>query len=232
MSRLNDVVRLYESLDALRDKQGGVRTLDECSGRMSWPQRGVYFFFENGELRTDSGDGPRIVRVGTHALAAGSRTTLWRRLAQHKGVIRSGGGNHRGSIFRLVVGTALTGNRPAESCSTWGRESSAERMVRERELDHEKRVSGVIRAMPFLWLSIDDEPGAGSLRGLIERSTIALLSNYGREPIDPPSKRWLGHSCDRERVRRSGLWNQNHVDERDNPAFLKILERLINVVPA
>jgi hypothetical protein len=53
-----------------------------------------------------------IVRVGTHALETGSQTTLWKRLSQHRGQARSGSGNHRGSIFRLIVGTALIHNAP------------------------------------------------------------------------------------------------------------------------
>ena len=46
---------------------------------------GVYFFHEPGEERLDTGVGPRIVRVGTHALKIGSSTKLWTRLSQHKG---------------------------------------------------------------------------------------------------------------------------------------------------
>jgi hypothetical protein len=88
-------------------------------------------------------------------------------------------------------------------------------------------VSRVIGAMPFLWLAINDEPGAESLRGHIERNTIALLSNFGRKPLDPPSAGWLGHYCDRERVRKSGLWNSNHADERYDPAFISALEQLV-----
>jgi len=34
-------------------------------------------------------------------------TTLWARLSQHRGSAKSGGGNHRCSIFRLLVGRAL-----------------------------------------------------------------------------------------------------------------------------
>ena len=83
-------------------------------------------------------------------------------------------------------------------------------------------------AMPFLWLGIDDETGPASLRGYIERNAIALLSNCRREPLDPPSSGWLGHHCDRERGRSSGLWNSNHVDEKYDPAFLGTLERLVN----
>jgi hypothetical protein len=74
---------------------------------MDWPKRGVYFFRELGENRSDTGEGPRIVRVGTHALKSGSQTKLWTRLSQHKGQPSTGRGNHRGSIFRLIVGTAL-----------------------------------------------------------------------------------------------------------------------------
>jgi hypothetical protein len=67
---------------------------------------------EEGEERSHSGQGPRIVRVGTHALKGGSSTTLWKRLSQHKGQERSRRGNHRGSIFRLIVGTALNADDP------------------------------------------------------------------------------------------------------------------------
>ena len=63
---------------------------------MSWPKRGVHFFREPGEVRTDSGTGPRVVHVGTHALKAGSQTKLWDRLSQHRGAKRSGIGNHTG----------------------------------------------------------------------------------------------------------------------------------------
>lgn len=40
-------------------------------------------------------------------------------------------------------------------------------------------------------------------------------------------KEWLGHSSDRERVRGSGLWNQNHVDENYEPGFLDGLQQLV-----
>ena len=228
MPRLDDLQRFYSLLFELEERLAGARHLANCSGRMSWPKRGVYFFMEPGETRSHSGRGPRIVRVGTHALKAGSGTTLWRRLYQHKGVARSGGGNHRGSIFRLIVGTALV-ERDAIDCDSWDdRRGSAPREVRERELPLERAVSQVIGNMSFLWLSVDDEPGPQSLRGFIERNAIALLSNYGKPPIDPPSDSWLGSHCTREKVRTSGLWNSNHVDEGYDPAFLDALASLLD----
>jgi hypothetical protein len=83
--RIDHLVRFYSILDRLERSIGGRRTLAVSHGRMKWPQRGVYFFMEDGEIRTDPGEGLRIVRVGTHALTSRSQTTLWNRLLQHKG---------------------------------------------------------------------------------------------------------------------------------------------------
>jgi hypothetical protein len=224
--RRSDLIRFYALLGILEKKLGGKLKLAACSGKMAWPRRGVYFFFENHEVRSDSGGGLRVVRVGTHALHSGSNTTLWNRLSQHRGVARTGGGNHRGSIFRLIVGTALA-EKEGFPVSSWGKGNTADKKVRDDELDHERNVSAVIGAMPFLWLQVDDNPGSTSMRGTIERNAIALLSNYARETLDPQSSEWLGQFCDRERVRLSGMWNQNHVDERHDPEFLNVLERLI-----
>ena len=193
---------------------------------MDWPRKGVYFFRETNESRTDTGEGPRVVRVGTHALKANSKTTLWNRLSQHRGNANGDGGNHRGSIFRLITGAALM-ERDGWDCSTWGQGNNAPKEVKEAEQPLEQKVSAVIGAMPFLCLTVDDEPGPGSLRGFIERNAIALLSNYRRETIDPPSSSWLGRYSDREKVRESGLWNSNHVEDDYDPAFLDTMERLI-----
>lgn len=216
-SRHDDLLRFYHLLSCV-EQRFGTLSLASCNGRMNWPRRGVYFFFEPGEQRTDTGSGSRVVRVGTHALKAGSRTHLWNRLSQHRGQT-GGGGNHRGSIFRLLIGESLL-CRSGQTSASWGRQSSAPRDIRENEHAHECNVSRTLGEMPFLYLAIDDEPGPGSLRGNIERNSIALLSNYERDAIDPASSQWLGQYSERVRVRRSGLWNSNHVDETYNPAFL------------
>ena len=62
-ARANDLVRFYALLDKLERNIGGARRLADCSGRMHWPQRGVYFFRESGEDRSDTGGDPRIVRA-------------------------------------------------------------------------------------------------------------------------------------------------------------------------
>lgn len=236
MSRLQDLQRFYVLLDRLKAAQGGMRTLTECHGRMDWPKRGVYFFFEPSEMRSDSGTGLRVTRVGTHALTAKSRTTLWNRLAQHRGVASTGGGNHRGSIFRLLVGTALKQRDAIENSESWGIGSDPGAAARKlgidrstvKNLEHslEQMVSRHIGAMPFLCLSVDDAPGGDSLRGLIEQNSIALLSNFERDSLDPPSSSWLGQYSDRPRVRESGLWNNNHVDHAYDTDFLVEFEKL------
>ena len=226
-SRTEDLFRFYLGLERLETGVGGMRKLSNCNGRMKWPKRGVYFFFEPGESRSASDKSPRVVRIGTHALTANSRTSLWNRLSQHRGVAATGGGNHRGSIFRLIVGEALIARDFHCSVATWGKGASAPSDIRANEIELERKVSDIIREMPFLWLEVDDPPGRDSLRGYIESNSIALLSNYNRTVIDPPSSEWLGMHSPRMKVLKSGLWNQNHVEETHDPSFLSTLDDLI-----
>ncbi|MCU1372531.1 MAG: hypothetical protein JWO77_3725 [Ilumatobacteraceae bacterium] len=223
-----DLDEFYALLGTLAERTGGPRRLSECGGRTGWPDRGVYFFFEPGELRRDGT--PRVVRVGTHALTATSKSTLWGRLSQHRGTVGgtyAGGGNHRGSIFRLHTGTALLASEsdfehdPARQ--TWGRGGSAPPGAKDLELTLERAVSQRIGQMPFLWLDVDDAPGRASDRGLIESSSIALLSNLANSQADRPSPGWLGHHADRAAIQRSGLWNVNHVNDSVNS---RLCERL------
>ncbi len=199
--RLADTMLFYALLDCLEAKVGGRRLLSNRDALKGLPSRGVYFFFEDGETRSGSGSGDRVVRVGTHALRANSKSTLSSRLSQHRS------GNRHSSIFRELVGSAL-----------------AERSnIPLNETD----ITEYIGQMPFLWLNVDDPPGPDSSRGLIERNAIALLSGYRRPALDKSSKEWLGHYSDRERVRLSGLWNNNHVDETYDPPFLDEMESWI-----
>ncbi len=81
--------------------------------------------------------------------------------------------------------------------------------------------------MSFLWISVDDAPGPTSARGTIERNAIALLSNWHGAAVDPASPTWLGAHSAHDRVVRSGLWNNDHVDRQYDPAFLDVLSRAI-----
>lgn len=217
--RFIDTIRFYDILKRLEKRVGGaVQALANCNGKMSWPKRGVYFFYEYGETRSGSGYGLRVVYVGTHAITK-SKANLWTRLYQHSGPATRVGGNHGGSIFRGLVGDALAkkNNRPLWSeCNK----------TKEKHL--ESLVSRHICAMPFLWLNVDDTPGPKSRRAFIKRNAIALLSNYDKPPIDPASTNWLGLSSPSPKVRDSGLWNQEHVNGDYDPSFLDEMEKRID----
>ncbi len=225
MNRREELDHFYRVIAILRENCTGFRYLKNCTRKSGWPARGVYFFFEDHEFRED-GSTLRVVRVGTHAVSANSRTTLWNRLHTHRGAF-GGGGNHRGSIFRKRVGEALLQIRsyPTEIAGSWGIDNSAPKSIRLAEIPLEQDVSAVIGTMPFLWMDVNDEPGAGSDRAYLERNSIALLSNFGKEPIDKPSEGWLGLHSPQETIRKSGLWNTNHVEDEYAPAFLDVLER-------
>lgn len=234
MSRLTDLQRFYELLARQAEKSGGAAPLrDQPKGL---PSRGVYFFFEEGEVRQESGTGLRVVRVGTHALGTGSRSTLRQRLGQHLGT-RSGSGNHRGSIFRLLVGQALMSSGRVPACRSWGLNGAASQAatvldmepaaLRSSEGALEQAVSRYIGNMQVVLTEVPDEPGPHSMRGRIERNSIALLSNYVQEPLDTASLGWLGRNSNRQLVAGSGLWNQNHVEEAYDPSFLADFEEIV-----
>jgi hypothetical protein len=204
---------------------------------MQWPDRGVYVFLEPGETRSATGR-PRVTRVGTHAVSAGSSTSLWDRLKQHYGTGSGSsdhphGGNHRGSVYRKRVGEAIIEKHDLhDDYPDWDeRWSSIDRdraEVRDEEYILERRVSAYIREQPFLWVDVDDEPGADSDRAYIEQNAIALLSNFEDRTIDPRSDGWLGTYSRSREIRASGLWNVNHVAEAYDPDFLDLLEAALD----
>ena len=102
--------------------------------------------------------------------------------------------------------------------------STNEDAIEKCEKSLEECVSEYIGKMSILWLEVYDE----SKQNEIERNAIALLSNYGRRPIDSPSEDWLGHSSGIERIHRSGLWNSRYVKNCYNSSFLDDMEYLIN----
>jgi hypothetical protein len=226
----DNLERFYSLLARLAEAPGQGRPLGELSARSSLPERGVYFFHEPGEHRAANPNVLRVVRVGTHAVSSGSKSTLYGRLKAHFGT-RTGGGNHRGSIFRLHVGTALLA-RDGLPLPTWGVRSSAPPAVRNSETARaaeaacEKRVSEYIGSMSVLWVHVPDEAGPHSVRAFIERNAIALLSNQFA-PIDNASGSWLGRFSTRHEIRDTALWNLNYVREVCDPLFLDELESFV-----
>lgn len=214
----------YRILSELAEHLGGAPRLRDCDAR-SCPRQGVYFFFEDGEVRRDGSS--RVVRVGTHALTDTSKATLWRRLRQHRGTV--GGGNpggrgHRASVFRRHVGAALIrrDSQPEELFHSWLDRHGPHEGWASQEAEIEREVSRYIGAMPVLWLSVSDRAD----RGYVEQNSIALTSRLasGR---DPSSLGWLGRHAARTEIRESGLWNVDFITQSCDPGFLIKLEQLV-----
>jgi hypothetical protein len=219
VSRRDDLNRFYEILSDLEGHIGGSRCLQDCTAKSGWPERGLYFFFEDGELREDQKNF-RVVRVGTHAVTAKSKATLWSRLHIHRGNT-DGRGNHRGSVFRDLVGGALLSLREdADDIRSSWRNSLVSDIGRNAEASLEREVSSHIGRMRFVWLGVNDVPSTKSDRAYLERNSIALLSNVNKPLIDAPSPHWLGLHSGKKRIVDSGLWNSNHVEEEYDPSFL------------
>jgi hypothetical protein len=225
----NDLAEFYRLMSLLGTLPNQARPLSELVGKRMMPQRGVYFFREPGELCADGA--PRIVRVGTHAVSAGSKSTLRARLKTHLGNL-SGSGNHRGSIFRLHLGHALL-SKESRKLPTWGKGSVAplelkgSREALAAEAEWEMRVSQHLGAMEVLWVDVPDEPSSESERAFIERNAIALLSTR-RDTSPRHGRGWLGEYSPREEIRTSQLWNLRHIDETHHSSFLTILARAVD----
>jgi hypothetical protein len=183
------------------------------------PRRGVYFFFEDNEVRPD-GRTARVVRVGTHGLKLFSKSTLSGRLSQHRGTHR-GTGNHRGSVFRLHVGKAIIA-RDSLTCPSWAKGSSGSQETVLAEEFLERAVSEYIARMRVVLLDVPDEPGPDSARSFIERNSIGLLAEK-----EPASRNWLGSYTGNAAITRSFLWNVNHVDHQVEQGFVDRFATLV-----
>lgn len=121
-----ELERFYSILAMLESRPTQGRRLADYTGRSPWPPRGVYFFREADEQRTSRSDVARVVRVGTHAVSANSKSTLWNRLRAHRGGL-AGGGIIAGQSFgytseqRCLLGMADSFRRGA-----WDRPPAAQ----------------------------------------------------------------------------------------------------------
>jgi len=136
-------------------------------------------------------------------------------------------GNHRGSVFRLHVGSALIRKRPKNlSVATWGIGQAAAPETRREEHRLENEVSRYIGRMDILWVPVGDAAGPHSDRAFIEQNAIALLAGLVG-PLDRPSGSWLGNHSPHPAIRWSGLWNVNYVRKVYDPRFLPVFRRYV-----
>jgi len=207
----------YDFLDEIL-KRFPKQTLDKLSS-IRLPEQGVYFFFEEGELR-EKNNSNRIVRIGTHAAIANSEATLYKRLYNHKGS-NDLTGNHRDSVFRKLIGFSIL-NQEELDYPFWGDKSKkSDKFVKQAEKPLEIKVSNYLHKMAFTVLEVPGPSSKDNDRAFIEENTIVLLSNFDRQAIDKCSKKWLGLYSKDPKVIASGLWNSDYVERKqiDNKYF-------------
>ena len=217
--------KTYAALEPLWAQPTSFLRFADAKGS-GWPSAGLYIFSDPHESRLFSKGAQKIIRIGTHGVSDGSASTLWQRLKAHKGDL-SGLGNHRTSIFRLHVGTALIA-RDRLDCPSWGTVTKPDTHQLTQEEKIERLVSQYIAELYVSVLPITDVPSKRSDRAYIEQNLIAIMSGYPA-PVECASDRWLGLHCANLAVRRSSLWNVNHTEESFDPGFLATLEFYVDV---
>jgi hypothetical protein len=222
--RRKAIIRSYAMFGQLVDRMGLHRLRDILAQEL--PKQGVYFFFDDGEPTAFSTLVPRLVRIGTHGVSAGSVATLRNRLRTHLGT-RAGSGNHRASVFRLHVGRAMIErDRLHHEYPNWGKGQSASKQVTEAEVPLEAKVSEYIGDLRVLFVPVLDIAGTGSMRATIERQFISMFTeNLCAVEISSPS--WLGRFSDKPSIRDSGLWNVRDVGAEYDPKFIPFLDGLL-----
>jgi hypothetical protein len=216
----------YHMLEPLLASPARFLRFADCKGGEMWPDSGLYIFFDTAEPRLFAPTSPKIIRIGTHGVSSGSVSTLWQRMKAHKGDL-NGLGNHRTSIFRLHVGTALIA-RDATECPSWGMKERPSSAELRKEAEVERAVSAYIGELYISVLPISDLASKRSDRAYIEQNLIATMSGL-KGPVECASERWLGFQCANSAVGRSSLWNVNHTEERFDPGFLDRLEHFVEV---
>jgi hypothetical protein len=190
------------------------------------PESGVYIFFDERERRLKNRNEMRVVRVGTHGVAAGSRASLRNRIRTHFGTV-AGEGNHRSSIFRLHTGRSLINAELQAQVDSWG-DASATKNALKNERALEQAVSRYLGELFVLLIAVPGLSDKSNDRAYLEQNLIALLSNRCK-PLDPPSCEWLGLHSEKREIRKSGLWNVNHVEQPFDRNFLEVLDYYVAV---
>lgn len=165
------------------------------------PLNGIYFFFENGQKITIDGiEYDRIVRVGINE----KRGNFIKRIRDHYK------GNIEGSVFRENIGWAILerdGMKPKEFYKT---------KRRYRQINSggplEDRISKYFsEALTFKAFAINHEKLAIYEEALIEILSIYYQYKIWRKELNLDN--WLGllSYSRKDKIRRSGLWNSNHI---------------------
>lgn len=163
------------------------------------PDSGLYLCFEDGQtVRMGQRTFDRIVRIGTHRIDHRLPT----RLRKHYGNVHNLGGNHSDSVFRMHLGGALMSQAdPDDPRLTDWLQKDGPNIAQVEEW-----VSRTIRTkFSFCCFQIDSKEERLSLES-------KLISTLAQCPLGRSAGDWLGSFAASSAIRRTGLWNIQHVD--------------------
>lgn len=164
--------------------------------RTDLPNNGLYFFYEEGERFSVNGQlRDRIVRIGTHR----EQDRLPDRILNHFQ------GDKNNSVFRRLLGSAIIQREnPSDPRLQQWLEQGTPTLT-----DIEERVSRELREhFSFRCVKVEDRDE----RMEFEERLIATLARCST--TYHPSPNWLGLFAVNEKVRRSRMWNDQHVDSQ------------------
>ncbi|MBN1762615.1 MAG: peroxide stress protein YaaA [Methanomicrobia archaeon] len=160
------------------------------------PTNGIYFFYEDGEFCTHGNEKRnRIVRIGTYRVDGNFRS----RINSHYR------GNKNSSVFRKLLGGALIGRKDPNDrrLKQWLEQDAPSFQEIELEVTKELKEHFSFRCIP-----VEDKEE----RACLEEQLIATMAKCDK---CKPSENWLGNFATDELVRKSGLWNHQHVTSKN-----------------
>ena len=198
------------------------------------PEKGIYFFYEDGEVWGHGGDKPRIVRIGTH-----KNGNLRSRIKEHYLLDKSWMNFNENkpkpsdrSIFRKNIGRALLNKDMDGYLQIWNinfiRSRNKELFGSKRNIEKEKRVEEMITRIirekfSFRFIVLDSQKE----RKRLERSLIGTVAQC---KLCKPSANWLGNYSPIQKIRESGLWlvhylKANPINENDKEVILNAIRK-------
>ena len=224
-------VRLYKMSGMSEPTQKICRWLHEQLERLSLtkypfspsqlPRNGIYFFYERGETWGHDGNKPRIIRIGTH------KSNNFRSRIKEHFLLDNKGMNFDPmkpapkdrSVFRKNIGRALLRKRNSNYLRMWNIDftprRNRERYGHLRDIEHEKEIERDITRIlrnrfTFRFIIVENETRRIGSRGLESR----LIGTVSRCPLCKPTNNWLGDFSPKVKIRKSGLWQIQHLNSR------------------
>ncbi len=182
---------------------------------------GIYFFYERGEYWGHQNNKPRIVRIGTH-----KRNNFRSRISEHylfnEKKMGFGKNNQKPSdrsIFRKNIGRALLNQTQEKYLDIWEIDFTIKENRKNyghmRDIQKEKKIEyKITRIMRddflFRFIVIHEEEKRIGESGLEK----PLTGTFSQCRLCKPSDRWLGNHSPVEKIRDSGLWQVQHLNQR------------------